>query len=100
MSQQTPLSSAEEHIATGYHWGTWIAVGLILGGLVVPSANILPDIGNPMVVMGMATFVAMPVLRVIVLMNVFRSSGERTFAVFAAWALLMIALGIVIGLML
>lgn len=48
----------ERRIALGLQWGTWLACAVIAAGLAIPPASAL-------VKLGIAIFVALPVLRVI-----------------------------------
>jgi uncharacterized membrane protein len=70
--------------------GTWLASGVIAVGLALPS-------GAPIVNMGVALFIALPILRVVVMLIEFVRRRDYRIASIAAAVLAVILLGIVLG---
>jgi uncharacterized membrane protein len=80
----------DRRVALVLNVGTWLASGVIALGLVLPG-------GLPVVTTGIALLIALPVLRVtMVLVDSVRARDRRIAAICAA-VLLIIALGIVLS---
>ena len=84
------IPALDRRVAIVLHAGTWLASGVIVVGLVLPH-------GVPIVTIGIALFVALPILRVaLVLVDSLRARDHRIAAICTA-VLLIIAVGVVLS---
>jgi uncharacterized membrane protein len=70
--------------------GTWLASGVIALGLALPA-------GAAIVKVGVALFIALPILRVALMLVEFSRQQDYAIAVVAAAVLAIILLGVVLG---
>lgn len=70
--------------------GTWVASAVIAVGLVLPS-------GAPVVTTGIALFIALPIIRVTVMLVEFVRRRDYRIATIAALVLIIIVLGIALS---
>jgi uncharacterized membrane protein len=89
MSAEAALA-LDRRVAVVLRAGTWLASAVIGVGLVLPS-------GAPVVTTGIALFVALPVVRVIVVLVDLLRQRDYRIAMIAALVLVIIVLGIVLG---
>jgi uncharacterized membrane protein len=80
----------ESRVAVVLSVGTWLASGVIALGLALPS-------GAPVVATGIALFIALPVLRVIVMMVEFLRRGDYRIGMIAALVLAIILVATALG---
>jgi uncharacterized membrane protein len=76
-------------------YGTWLASGVTGLGLAISLVG--PD-GAPVVAAGVALFISLPVLRVLVMLGAFILNRDYRLAIVAAVVLITILAGLVIGL--
>lgn len=81
----------ERRIALGLQWGTWLACAVIAAGLAVPPAAVLVKVG-------IATFVALPILRVIAMLVEFLRRRELGMSAIAGLVLGVIFAAILVSL--
>jgi uncharacterized membrane protein len=81
-----------QHLELRLSLGTWAASALISLGLMLPSALTW---GTAIITAGVATFILLPVLRVIVMLIVFWHARDFPLAAVSALVLIVIALGFV-----
>jgi uncharacterized membrane protein len=88
----------ESQLAHLLDYGTWIGTLLIAVGLVWPAAglNFVPW-PMPLVAMGVIVLIALPVIRVLVMLWNFVRTHERRFALLALLVLVIVAIGLAIG---
>jgi uncharacterized membrane protein len=84
----------ERLIAKVLDRGTWIASGIITLGLALELAG-WP--GMRIVIGGIAIFILLPVLRVMIMLIMFIRERDTRFSVVAALVLMIIALGAALG---
>jgi uncharacterized membrane protein len=84
----------EQLIAKVLDRGTWIASAVIILGLALELAG-WP--GTRIVIGGIAIFILLPVLRVIMMLVMFVRERDYRFSVIATLVLLIIALGAALG---
>jgi uncharacterized membrane protein len=75
--------------------GTWLASAVIAAGLAIAFFSRQPDLR--IVAAGIALFILLPVLRVATMLVVFLRERDYRFGAFAAFVLIVIALGVVLG---
>lgn len=80
----------ERRIALGLQWGTWLACAVIVVGLAVPSAASL-------VTVGIAIFVALPILRVIAMIGEFVHRRDLRMGAIAGLVLGVILVAILVS---
>jgi uncharacterized membrane protein len=85
------MAALERRLAGVLRAGTWIASAVIAVGLVLPS-------GTSVVTAGIALFIALPVLRVTLMLVEFLRQRDYRIGVIAALVLAVIVLGIAVGL--
>jgi uncharacterized membrane protein len=76
-------------------YGTGLAAGVTALGLAMPLVGFE---GAPVVAAGVALFIALPVLRVLVMLGAFIFDQDYRFAILATVVLITILTGLVIGL--
>ena len=72
--------------------GTWLASAAIAVGLLLAGAG---SLGMTLVRLGIALFIGLPILRVLVMMIVFWRDRDYRFALIALFVLLIIGVGVV-----
>jgi uncharacterized membrane protein len=80
----------ERRVALVLGAGTWLASAVIGAGMVLPA-------GTTIVNAGVALFIALPVVRVLVMLVEFLRRRDYRIAIIAAAVLAVIVLGIVLG---
>ena len=76
-------------------YGTWLASGVTGLGLAMSLVGVE---GAPMVAAGVALFIALPILRVLVMLGAFIHNQDYRLAIVATVVLMTILAGLVIGL--
>ena len=95
MSTETVKAPQTELLLAGLlHYGTWLASGLTGLGLAVTCRRR----GTAVVSVGVALFIALPVLRVLVMLGAFIVDQDDRLVLVATVVLMTILAGIVIGL--
>jgi uncharacterized membrane protein len=96
MSKETVKAPQPELLLAGLlRSGTWLASGVTGLGLALPLVRVE---GAPTVAAGVALFIALPVLRVLVMLGAFILHRDYRLAIVAAVVLMTILAGLVIGL--
>jgi uncharacterized membrane protein len=96
MSTETFKAPQPEWLLAGLlRYGTWLASGVTGLGLAMSLAGVE---GAPVVATGVALFIALPVLRVLVMLGVFIVDQDYRFVLVATVVLITILAGLVIGL--
>ena len=96
MSKETVKTPQPERLlAELLRYGTWLASGVTGLGLALPLAGVE---GAPVVAAGVALFIALPVLRVLVMIAAFILNRDYRLVIVAAVVLMTILAGFVIGL--
>ena len=95
-SRSLPLESL---LAGVLHYGSWIALAAITVGIVLAlSAHPLAVLQNlHFVAIGIALFILLPVLRVVLMLIVFLRERDYRFSAIAALVLTIILVGFVLG---
>jgi hypothetical protein len=91
----------EQLLAGVLHYGTWAATAVIAAGLVltlIGQAQLPPMTGAHVVAAGIALFILLPVLRVLLMLIVFVGDGDYRFAAIAALVLAIITASVALGL--
>ena len=89
MSAEAALA-LHRRVAVVLQVGTWLASAVIAVGLVLPS-------GAPVVTTGIALFIALPIIRVTVMLVEFFRRRDYRIATMAALVLIIIILGIALS---
>jgi uncharacterized membrane protein len=84
----------ESLLAGLLRYGTWLASGVIGLGLVLPLIGLS---GKPVVASGVALFIALPALRVLLMLAVFIRGRDNRLVAVTAVVLLTILAGFAIG---
>ena len=99
-----PGARLEHWLASLLHYGTWIATGTIAIGLALalpamrthggvhPSAA-----GMSIVTIGIALFILLPIMRLILMLGVFLHQRDYRFSAIAALVLAIVAAGLLVG---
>jgi uncharacterized membrane protein len=96
MSKEAARSPQPELLLAGLlRYGTWVASGVTGLGLALSLAGVE---GADVVAAGVALFIALPILRVLVMLGAFILAQDYRFVVVAAVVLMTILAGLVIGL--
>jgi uncharacterized membrane protein len=96
MSTETVTSPRPEWLLAGLlRYGTWLASGVTGLGLAMPLVGVQ---GTGVVTVGVALFIALPVLRVLVMLGVFIVDQDYRFVLVATVVLISILAGLVLGL--
>jgi uncharacterized membrane protein len=96
MSREAIKASQPELLLAGLlRYGTWLASGVTGLGLAMSLAGIE---GTSVVAAGVALFIALPVLRVLVMLGAFILEQDHRLVIVAATVLMTILAGVVIGL--
>jgi len=96
MSTETVKAPQAELLLAGLlRYGTWLASGVTGLGLAMSLAGVE---GTAVVAVGVALFIALPVLRVLVMLGAFIVDQDCRFVIVATVVLITILTGLVIGL--
>ncbi len=96
MSNEAVKAPQPEMLLAGLlRYGTWLAFGVTGLGLAMSLAGVE---GTPVVAAGVALFIALPVLRVLVMLGAFILDRDYRLVIVAAVVLMTILAGLVIGL--
>ena len=88
------MSKTEGLLAGLLRYGTWLASGVIASGLAMSLVGLS---GAQVVASGVVLFIALPVLRVLVMLAVFMWDRDYRLAIIAAIVLMTIVAGFAIG---
>jgi hypothetical protein len=100
MSEKPIDSNRLEGLLAGVlNFGTWLASAVIALGLVRPLFPVSAPFptGSQVVTVGIALFILLPILRVILMLVLFLKGRDYRFAATAAAVLVIIMAGLVIG---
>jgi len=89
----------EQRIATLLHYGTWFASTLIGAGLLAQWLWAAPPWSLAAVQAGIAVFIALPVLRVALMLALFLRERDRLYSALACAVLAIIGAGLAVGLL-
>jgi uncharacterized membrane protein len=92
----SPSRQLERLLAVVLSYGTWLATAVIAAGLLLAFVDPL-SAGMRIVTGGIALFILMPVLRVILMLVAFLRERDYRFGAAAMLVLIAIALGFVLG---
>ena len=92
MSRSARHPELENLLAHLLDKGTWLASAVIAVGLLLTGAG---SLGMSVVRVGIALFIGLPILRVLVMMIVFWRDRDYRFALIALFVLLIISVGAV-----
>ena len=96
MSKEAATAPQPECLLAGLlRYGTWLASGVTGLGLAMSLAGVE---GTAVVAVGVALFIALPVLRVLVMLGAFIRSRDYRLVIVATAVLVTILAGLVIGL--
>ena len=96
MSKETVEAPQPELLLAGLlRYGTWLASGVTGLGLAMPLVGVE---GTQVVAAGVALFIGLPVLRVLVMLAAFILNQDYRLVIVAAVVLITILAGLVIGL--
>jgi uncharacterized membrane protein len=96
MSREAVKAPRPEWLLAGLlRYGTWLASGVTALGLAMPLVGFE---GAPVVAVGVALFIALPALRVLVMLGAFIVDQDYRFVIVATVVLITILTGLVIGL--
>jgi uncharacterized membrane protein len=95
MSTETVKAFQTELLAGLLRYGTWLASGVTGLGLAMSLAGVE---GTAVVAVGVALFIALPVLRVLVMLGAFIADQDYRLVLVATVVLITILAGLVIGL--
>ena len=96
MSREAVKDSQPELLLAGLlRYGTWLASGVTGLGLAMSLAGVE---GTAVVAVGVVLFIALPVLRVLVMLGVFIVDQDYRFVLVATVVLISILAGLVLGL--
>jgi hypothetical protein len=90
----------ERLLANVLHRGTWLATGIIALGLALPlfgSRGVVLAMTGEAIVAGIALFILLPVLRVMLMLVMFVRAGDYRFGAIATLVLAIIVLGAALG---
>jgi uncharacterized membrane protein len=91
----------EHWLASLLHFGTWIATGTIAVGLALAlhthggAHRAAADM--PVVTAGIALFILLPIMRLILMLGVFVHQRDYRFGAIAALVLAIVAVGLLVG---
>jgi uncharacterized membrane protein len=102
MSVESPLPARlESALARILSYGTWFACALIAAGLAQTMSGwnmrAAHADGPSVIAAGIVIFIALPAVRVVVMLVAFLRNREYRFSVAAAFVLLMMAIGCILG---
>jgi hypothetical protein len=91
----------EHWLASLLHYGTWIATGTIAAGLgLTPRTHGgtgPATIGASVMTAGIALFILLPIMRLILMLGVFLHQRDYRFGAIAALVLAIVAAGLLVG---
>jgi uncharacterized membrane protein len=88
------VSETEGLLAGLLRYGTWLASGVIGSGL---AMSLVGPCGTQVVAAGVVLFIALPVLRVLVMLAMFLRDRDYRLALVAAMVLMTIVAGLALG---
>jgi uncharacterized membrane protein len=95
----------ERLLAKQLHYGTWLASAVTAFGIILALVDWQPGPHGPAALSGMSTvtagvalFILLPVLRLVLMFIVFQHERDYLFSMITALVLLIIGLGLVLGL--
>ena len=92
------MTDIDQALARLLSYGTWTACLFITLGLAWPHSVMGVLLSRPSLVnVGVAIFIALPVIRVVVMLGNFLTTRDHRFAIFALAVLLIIAAGLCLG---
>ncbi len=96
------MARLEALLAGLLHYGTWLASGVTALGLILTLAGPhgLRPVGTGIVTAGIACFILLPVLRVVLMLFVFLRERDYRFVAIAALVLVIIVTGLGVGMVL
>jgi hypothetical protein len=96
-----PATRLEHWLASLLHYGTWIATGTIAVGLALAlrtRGGAAPaTAGTSIVTAGIALFILLPIMRLILMLGVFVHQRDYRFGAIAALVLAIVAAGLLVG---
>jgi hypothetical protein len=102
-----PVARLEHWLASLLHYGTWIATGTIATGLALalltlPAAHThggaaASATGMSIVTAGIALFILLPIMRLILMLGMFLHQRDYRFSAIAALVLAIVAAGLLLG---
>ena len=93
-----PAQWRERRIAALLHYGTWLASALIAAGLLAQWMGGAPPWGSTLAQVGIGVFIALPVLRVLLMLAMFLHERDYLYSALALAVLAIIAAGLAVGL--
>lgn len=94
----------EHWLATLLHYGTWIATGTIATGLALALLALRTHgsahpatAGMSIMTVGIALFILLPIMRLILMLGVFLHQRDYRFGAIAALVLAIVAAGLLVG---
>ncbi|HKX33485.1 MAG TPA: DUF1634 domain-containing protein [Blastocatellia bacterium] len=99
MSARTTESGRLESTLAGVlNFGTWLASAVIASGLLLPlfATPVASRLGSQVVTVGIALFILLPILRVILMLVLFLKERDYRLAAAAALVLAIILAGFVV----
>jgi uncharacterized membrane protein len=109
MSRIASAAGRLEHgLAKLLHYGTWVAAGTLPGGLDSTLESALPGLrthagllslpaGMHIVTVGIALFILLPVMRLILMLGMFLHQRDYRFSAITALVLVIVAVGLLVG---
>ncbi|CAB3788420.1 DUF1634 domain-containing protein [Paraburkholderia fynbosensis] len=98
---ERPGARLEHWLASLLHYGTWIATGTIAAGLAFTlrtQGGAGPaTIGASVMTAGIALFILLPIMRLILMLGVFLHQRDYRFGAIAALVLAIVAAGLLVG---
>jgi uncharacterized membrane protein len=92
---ERPGARLEHWLANLLHYGTWIATGTIAVGLVLALRT--HGGGAAVMTAGIALFILLPIMRLILMLGVFLHQRDYRFGAIAALVLAIVATGLLVG---
>ncbi|MFM0207704.1 DUF1634 domain-containing protein [Paraburkholderia sediminicola] len=117
MSRVAAAGGRLEHwLARLLHYGTWVAAGTIAAGLAIdipsglestldsalpgtrtPAGLLSMPAGTHIVTVGIALFILLPVMRLILMLGMFLHQRDYRFSAITALVLVIVAVGLLVG---
>lgn len=99
-----PGARLEQWLASLLYYGTWIAASTIAVGLAMASSAawthtgvVSPATGMRIMSAGIALFILLPIMRLILMLGVFVHQRDYRFGAIAALVLAIVAAGLLVG---
>jgi len=89
----------ERRIAALLHYGTWLASGVIAAGLLAQWLLGEPPWAGLLASVGIGVFIALPVLRVALMLAIFLRERDYLYSALALAVLAIIAVALAVGLL-